>query len=1204
MGRFVHLHNHTEFSLLDGIAKIKKLVEVAAGRGDGAVAITDHGNMYGVLQFYKTCLEKQIKPIIGCEFYCCHDREAKSGRPDTAHLILLAKNDIGYHNLLKLQTVAYLEGFYYKPRIDYKALEKRCEGLICLSGCLAGHIPQMLLSGNETGAEELAVKLRDMFAPGDFYIELQNHGLPEQIEILPKLYNLAKKIGVKVVATNDCHYIAREDAEMQDVLLCVQMGKQIDDPDRMKFTGSEFYVKSYDEMLEAMKGFEESLATTIEIADKCDVTIRSKAHGEIHDVKIDDKYILPASKNFIPTYKTDNGQENFEFLQDQTYKGIVKKYGEITPALKERADYELKVIHDQGFVDYFLVVWDYVNYAREHDIPVGPGRGSGAGSLVAYAISITLVDPIKYDLIFERFIHKERVSMPDFDVDFCMDRRMEVVEYVRQRYSPTNVSMIVTFGTMAAKNAIRDVARVLRMPYSEVDKLTKPIPAKLPDGIKKPPVLKYYFGTTGKEEDKRFIIPELRKIFDEDEFVRKVVSMAIKLEGSPRNCSTHAAGVLIAPGPVDDYVAVSKNGEDVSTQANMIELEELGLLKMDFLGLRTLTDIDKAIKMIKKNKGIDVDFYAMDYNDPEIYSLIGSGNTEAIFQLESGGMKKFMAELKPTSLEDIIAGISLYRPGPMDSIPKYIHNKEHPDEIVYEDPCLENILNVTYGCIVYQEQVMKVVQVMAGFNLGQADNVRRIMSKKKKDKMVYEKEKFINGWEDPKGISSIPGAIKKGISKEVAEKVWGEMESFASYAFNKSHAAAYAYLSYQTAYLKRYHLVEFLCAVINNRINNIDEIKHYCLYAKTEKIDILPPDVNKSETYFSTENGAIRFGLAGLKNVGIGVVEGIIKERTEHGEFKSFEDFVSRVPTQAQNKKCLESLIFAGAFDSFKAYRSQLMQIYEMIVDRVAKDKKSISTGQFSLFDGSFDGVISQKPVELPNIKEFSLQTKLKFEKDIVGLYISGHPLDQFIDKMSSYNFDSRMLETEKEDEIDDQAQVEETTNEDSLADGTNVICGGIIVEIKKVLTRASKSEMAILTIEDLYGNFEAMLFPKQYERYGQVLEEDMIVSLRGKYSKRDGQSAIILAENITICKKEEESPQSENEKPATQKLCLRFDMQDADFLEKITSILSAYQGESEVLIQSSKEKKLYKLKYLVRICDPLLAELEGKLSKEDIKVI
>ena len=1094
MKPFVHLHLHTEYSLLDGATKIEDVIDEAVKRGYKAVAVTDHGNMYGALKLYEGCLKAGIKPIIGCEFYICHDRFNKTGKGDIGHIVLLAKNNEGYQNLLKLSGIAAKEGYYYKPRIDYKALKEHSNGLICLSACLAGHIPQLILEDKYEEAKKFALELSSYFADGDFYLEIQNHGIPEQIKVLNALDKMSKETGIELVATNDVHYLKKEDAEIQDVLLCVQMQKTIDDPTRMKFSTQEFYYKTYEEMLEALPGYERALDITNEIADKCDVVIRNKAHGDIRG--IDSKYVLPANENFIPYYQAPDGKDNYQFLREMTYDGLKKKYGEpLTQEIIDRAEKELTIINEQGFVEYFLVVWDYVHHARTHGISVGPGRGSGAGSIVAYAISITLVDPLKYDLFFERFINKERVSMPDFDVDFDFDKRADIIEYVKQKYSPENVASIGTFGTMAAKNAIRDVARVLKVPYAMADKLSKLIPAKLPDGIKKPPVLKYYFGKTGKPENEKYIIPELKRIYEEDDMLRKVIDIAIKLEGMPRNMSTHACGILIAPHAVDTYVPLMRNGEDISTQYSMIDLEHLGLLKMDFLGLRTLTDIDKACQYVKEDKGIEIDFYSkdMDYNNPDVYKMLGEGRTEAVFQLESGGFKKFMKELKPDCLEDIIAGVSLYRPGPMAYIPKYVQNKHNPSLVTYAHPCLEPILNVTYGVIVYQEQVMQVCQAMGGYSLGQADNVRRIMGKKKKDQMVFEKEKFINGWEDPAGKKSIPGAVKLGVPKEIAEDVFGQMEAFASYAFNKSHAAAYAFLTFQTAYLKCYHEVELLTAVINNRINNADEIKHYITYAKKEKYNIYPPDINKSKAFFSVENGGIRYGLSGLKGVGVGVIQLIIDEREKNGKYKNFQDFISRSDQQVLNKKCLESLIFGGAFDCFGYSRSQLCAVYDIMIDKVVKDRKSKATGQFSIFDAfgpqeQSKDIAEFDTIKIPDIKEFSKNAKLKFEKDVLGIYLSGHPLDDYLEYFDDFNLTSEMLtaesDAEQDDIIDDGEQEQEITYASNITDGMSVTCGGLVTEIKKVYTKNGNKEMCIIKLEDLYGTLELMLFPAIYDRY------------------------------------------------------------------------------------------------------------------------
>lgn len=1187
MKDFAHLHVHTEYSLLDGATKIDEIIKECKDRGYTAVALTDHGNMYGAINFFETCLKNSIKPIIGCEFYICQDITKKEGKADLGHLILLAKNNTGYKNLMKLNSIAFVEGFYYKPRIDYKTLEQYKEGLICLSACLAGHIPQLILQRRFDEADALAYKMKEMFHD-DFYLEIQNHGIPEQIEVLNYLEKLSEKSGIKLVATNDVHYLRKEDAEAQDVLLCVQMNKQFDDPDRMKFSTDEFYFKTYEEMAEALPGYENALDTTLEIANKCDVVIKSKSHGDIKG--IDQRYVLAPSENYIPDYKVE-GMTAYEYLRKMTFEGLKRIYGDYDDVIKKRAEMELQIIHDQGFVEYFLVVWDYVAYAKSQGIPVGPGRGSGAGSIVAYSIGITMVDPMKYDLLFERFINKERISMPDFDIDFCYDRRLEVVEYTRRKYGADHVAMIVTFGTMAAKNAIRDVARVLRMPLSQVDKITKQIPLKLPDGIKKPPVLKYYFGTTGKPENDKFIIPDLKNIYEEDDFVKRVINLAIKLEGTPRNTSMHAAGVLISPDKVDEFVPLAKNGEDVTTQYNMIELEHLGLLKMDFLGLRTLTDIDKAIKMVKSIEGIDIDFYNMSYDDQNVYNLISSGNTEAIFQLEGGGMKRFMKDLKPDCLEDIIAGVSLYRPGPMDSIPRYIEGKKNPENIVYDHPCLEPILNVTYGCIVYQEQVMQIFQVMGGYTFAQADNVRRIMGKKKKELMPIEKQKFIYGTPDENGKPGIPGALKLGVSQEVAEKVFGEMESFASYAFNKSHAAAYAYLSYQTAYLKCYHEVEFLAAVINNRINNLDEIKKYLLYAKKEGIEVLPPDINHSFALFNVENKNLRFGLGGLKNVGVSVIESIIKEREQNGEFKDFMDFISRVDNLALNKRCLESLILSGAFDCFNKYRSQLMNVYDLAVERTMRDRKSKASGQFSLFDTDQFQLENFGELDYPNIKEFSKETKLKNEKEVVGIYLSGHPLDDYLDKFDSFTLSSDMLL--KNDELEES---EEEMNYE-FEDGACFRCGGLITEINRKTTKSNK-EMAFLKVEDLMGNMEIMLFPNMFARYKNELKEDQMATITGKISIKD-EGITLIADNITFWQKKNENIQAENKNHGA--ICLIFDTDNENLKKEILSITGEFDGNDDLYFKSSITNKTFKCSKSTRINDNLINDMIGILGVENV---
>lgn len=1195
MGDFVHLHVHTEFSLLDGIARINKLVDITKERGYSAVAITDHGNMYGTLQFFEECIKAGIKPIIGCEFYICHDLHKKQGKDDIGHIILLAKNNKGYHNLMKLNEIAFCDGFYYKPRIDYETLAQHSEGVICLSACLAGHIPSLIMQRRFDEADALALKLKGMFAEGDFYLEIQNHNIPEQKIVNQYLAEMSKKFNIKMVATNDVHYLYKEDAKMQDVLMCVQMGKYLDDTDRLKFSTDEFYLKTYEEMMDAMQGFEEAVANTVEIAEKCEVVIQTKSLGEIPSV--DAKYKLPASKNYIPVYTTSTGEEPYEFLRRISYEGLHKNYKEVTQDLIDRLEMELQIIKEQGFVEYFLIVWDYIHYAESQGIPVGPGRGSGAGSLVAYCSGITKIDPIRYSLFFERFINKERVSMPDFDVDFCMDRRGEVIEYVKRRYGVDHVAGIGTFGCMQAKNAIRDVGRVLRTPNPDVMKITKLIPSKLPDGIKKPPVLKYYFGTTGKPENDKYIIPELRELYDNDENIKRIADMAIKLEGVPRNTSQHACGVLIAPEPVANFVPVAKTDNERVTQYSMIELEHLGLLKMDFLGLRTLTDIKKACDYIYQSYGKKIDFYSMSYDDPKVFEMLAEGKTDAVFQLESAGFKKFMKELKPTCLEDIIAGVSLYRPGPMDSIPKFVRNKQNPDEVVYDDPCLEDILDVTYGCIVYQEQVMKIVQVMAGYSLGQADNIRRIMGKKQVDKIDKEREKFINGWEDPEGKKSIPGAVKLGHDAKVADKIFNEMKEFAKYAFNKSHAAAYAHVTYQTAYLKCYYETEFITAILNDRITNADDIKKYVSFARSEGIEVLPPDINKSLTYFNVENKAIRFGLGGLKHVGTALTDSIIKEREENGQFKSFDDFINRAVQVGVNKKAIECLILSGAFDCFGHARSQYMAVYEKLVERAIKDKKSNQLGQMSFFGE--DKLVDT--TDYPDIKEFNKKTLLKYERDIIGVYMSGHPLQDYVKRFDNYTLTSDMLSSNSQDEIgeDDEYSEEQNTNESNLQDGQPFVCGGIITEVNKKRSKSGR-EICYMKLEDLKGTLEITFFSNAFAKYRSIIEEDNLVTIKGRINIRDGMPPSPVGEVVILWKDEEENATKAKLK---QRLCLRFDTKNPDIYSKVKNSISSYPGETPVVIKCSSSNKVFNYQQQVRINNYLLNELRGIIGNENIVV-
>ena len=1181
MKDFVHLHVHTEYSLLDGAARIKKLVKVCKEYGMSACAITDHGNMYGSVAFFDACEDAGIKAIFGCEFYVCDDLTVKQGKSKLSHLVLLAKNEEGYYNLCKLNSIAFADGFYYKPRIDYKTLEKYSNGLVCLSACLAGDIPQLILKRQYDEAEKLVVWFKTLFKE-DFYLELQNHGLEEQIIVNEKLREYAKKFNIKTVATNDAHYIYKEDSEMQDVLMCVQMGKTLDDPDRMKFPNSEFYIKTYDQMAEVFPNDLDALDTTNEIAEKCNFKL---TYGH---------YMYP---KFTPV----TGQTPDEYFRDLIEEGLKRRYDVITPEIRDRAEYEIATISRLGYVEYYLIVWDYINAARNKGISVGPGRGSGVGSIVAYAIGITDVDPIKYGLFFERFLNPERVSAPDFDVDFEDSRRGEVFEYVKEKYGEERICKIITFGTMAAKNAIKDVARVLRMPYSEVNRITK----AMPNNIKGGDIIKKCFGLYHpKEGDKDYGtvygVPELMELYNNNFEVKRVIDIAIKIEGSPRQTGIHACGVIIGGDVLDKHIPLAKNGDIITSQYVGGELEHLGLLKMDFLGLRNLSDIKQAIDLIKENHGVEINFDKHDYADPEVYKLISTGNTKAIFQLESSGFQKFMRELQPTSLEDIIAGVSLYRPGPMDSIPMFIKNKHNPEGITYISPVMEPILNVTYGCIVYQEQVMKIVQELAGYTLGRADSVRKMMGKKKLKDLQKEREVFLNGCPAENGKAGVDGVLKRGIDKDVANKLWDEMEKFGSYAFNKSHAAAYAHVSYQTAYLKTYYEPEFLTAVLNNRISIIDEVKNYITYAKQEKIEVLPPDINKSETMFSVKNNKIRFGLAALKGVGVSVIDTIINERKQNGDFKNFGDFINRFDTSVLNKRCLDSLILSGAFDCFGVKRSQLMQVYPNLIDRANADRKTRAMGQFSLFDTVLKSDVVND-VQYPNIPEFDEQTKLKLEKEVVGVYISGHPLSNYVNTFKEYNLTSDMLEVEENDAetVNDDNEEEEQVFE-GVTDGMEVTCGGIITEIKKLLSKRDNKEMAFVKIEDLYGIIELMFFPQSYAKFKKEINIDSLVTIHGKLSLRSGEKPCVMVDKVTpwVLNK---NTQEVNEK-SIPTLYLKYDISNIALHDDIYKTLETYPGFSPV-VAVDLNGKAFKLNLKINANSFLLSELHAYIPDEYIKL-
>jgi len=1186
MGNFVHLHVHSEYSLLDGAARIDRLVKKCVEYGMPAVAITDHGNMYGSITLFDACKKAGIKPIFGCEFYVADDLTVKQGKSKNSHLVLLAKNRTGYLNLCELNTIAFRDGFYYKPRIDYKTLEKYKEGVVALSACIAGDVPQYILNREYEKAEELIVWFKEQFGD-DYYLEIQNHGMEEELEVNKKLREYAKKYNIKLVATNDVHYINRDDAEMQDVMMCVAMGKTVDDPNRLKFPSDEFFFKTYEEMAKIFPDDLPALEATLEIAEKCNYSFEEDNIDK-------NMYMFPP---FVPP----DGKSCPDYLWELVDAGVERRYGGYTPEIRERVDREMGVIIKQGFAQYFLTVRDYCNAAKEMGVPVGPGRGSGAGSVVAYCVNITDIDPFKFDLLFERFLHTERVTAPDFDVDFADDRRQDVIDYVRNKYGADKVVKIITFGTMAAKNAVKDVGRTLGVPYSELDKVTKIIP-NLP--AKHHDVLQKAFGFYHpKEGDKDFgtnyAVPELVEMYNSNKDIKRVIDIAMKIEGMPRQCSTHACGVVIACDSIDKFMPISRNGEDLTTQYSMTDIERLGHLKMDFLGLRNLNDISKAIQYVYENHGVKLDFNKLGYADPGVYKLLSSGNTKAIFQVESGGFQKFLKELKPTSIEDITAGVSLYRPGPMDSIPRYVHNKHNPQDVVYDHPILEPILNVTYGCIVYQEQVMRIVQDMAGYTLGQADMIRRMMGKKKLEAMQKEKTVFLYGKPAENGKPAIDGAVKRGVSEEIASKIWGEMESFASYAFNKSHAAAYSLITYQTAYLKCYYEPEFLTAVLNNRITNADEIKNYINHAKDENIEVLPPDINKSFTYFSVKDNKIRFGLAAIKGIGEAVCDLIVEERTRNGEFKDFGDFVSRCWQFNINKRLIEGMIFAGAFDSFGVKRSQLNAIYEQAFKQVAEVKKRTSLGQISFFGE--DEIVD---IKYPNIPEYDSFEKLKKEKEVIGIYISGHPLDAYRDKFSAYTFNSSMFEEVGDDEMSGDGVEEEGTERvemsASVSDGQSIISGGVITAVNKRYTKVGNKPMAILELDDLYGSYEVMVFNKLYELYKEELDQDKIVTVEGKVSLRDGERGIIIAEKLKFWNDAQSAP-VEQSQDSTKKLYLRYDLENARVHNEVVGLLGKHKGNSCVYVQSNGS--LYDIDMKINITPSVVTELEYLLGTQNIKV-
>ena len=1158
MSDFVHLHIHSEFSLLDGANRIKDLPVRAKELGMKAMAITDHGVMYGVIDFYKACKKEGIKPIIGCEVYVASrtrfDKEAQDKK--YYHLILLAKNNKGYQNLSKLVSLGFTEGYYYKPRIDLEILEKYHEGIICLSGCLAGAVSQAILNGNIEEAENVAKWHHNVFGE-DYYLEIQNNGVKEQVMVNQKIIQIARRLNIPIVATNDAHYLKKEDAYNHEVLLCIQTGKRITDEDRMRFETDELYVKSPEEMSEYFKNFPDAIENTVKIAEKCNVEFEF-GHTILPNYDVPEEYAT-----------------HYDYFKKLCDDGIKKRYGENpSQEILDRAAYELKIISQMGYVDYYLIVWDYINYAKSVGIPVGPGRGSGAGSILAYAIGITDIDPMKYNLLFERFLNPERISMPDFDVDFCYERRGEVIDYVERKYGKDHVSQIITFGTMSARMVIRDVGRALDMPYAECDKLAKMIPNELHITIKK-----------AMEQNK-----ELRDLYESDDEIHKMLDIAMALEGMPRQASTHACGIVITKEPVDTYVPLYVRDGQISTQFIMTTLEELGLLKMDFLGLRTLTVIQDAIDLVKENRGIDVEF-DKDMNDPKVYKLWQNGESIGIFQFESQGMTNFMKELKPDCLEDIIAG--LYRPGPMDQIPRYISNKKNPDNAEYTHPSLIPILNVTYGCMVYQEQVMQIVRDLAGYSLGRADLVRRAMGKKKLDVMAKEREYFIHGQADENGNVVIKGCIRNGIDEASANKIFDEMAEFAKYAFNKSHAAAYAVVSYRTAYLKAYYPEEFMAATLNSFLGNLDKIPMYIDECKRLNIDILKPDINKSFTKFTVDNGKIRFGLGSVKNVGIAAVNAIVKEREENGNYESFTDFCERMKNEAVNKKCIESLIRAGAFDQFEQTRATLLASFESILDTIQDTSRKSFAGQVTMFDlAAPEDNVNELKYSFNEQKEFSEKDLLSMEKEMLGIYISGHPLEKLREQIErETNVNSMKLNelANLQSTVLDEGEFIARKNE--YKDGQFVKYAGIITNVKKKYTK-NNTIMAFVTVEDLYGTVEIIVFENCYQEASKYLVEESIVMVEGRLSIREDDEPKIVARTI--------KPFGDN----TQKI-LTIDINGMDELQKdkLRGLIRFFHGERNNMPVQIMEDGDIKPCGGIYLTDEILKEFEETVGKERIEI-
>ena len=1147
---FTHLHVHTEYSLLDGSNKIKEYVARVKELGMNSADITDHGVMYGVIDFYREAIAAGINPILGCEVYVApnsrFDRETGGGEDRYYHLVLLAENNQGYANLMKIVSKGFVEGFYYRPRVDMEVLRQYHEGIIALSACLAGEVQRYLVRGMYEEAKEAALKYRDVFGEGNYFLELQDHGIPEQKLVNQQLVRMSRELEIDLVATNDVHYTYEEDAASHDILLCIQTGKKLADEDRMRYEGGQYFVKSPEQMQELFAYVPQALENTQKIADRCHVEIE-----------------FGVTK--LPKFDVPSPYTSWEYLNKLCYEGIEKRYGDQAEELKGRLEYELSVIQKMGYVDYFLIVWDFIRFAREHDIMVGPGRGSAAGSIVSYTLGITQLDPIRYNLLFERFLNPERVSMPDIDIDFCFERRQEVIDYVVRKYGKDRVVQIVTFGTMAARAVIRDVGRVMDMPYALCDTIAKMVPQEL--NI-----------TIDKALD---MSQELRTMYENDAQVHELIDMSRRLEGLPRHTSMHAAGVVISQKAVDEYVPLSRASDGtITTQFTMTTLEELGLLKMDFLGLRTLTVIQNAVKLAEKSSSKKIIMEEIDYDDKAVLDSIGTGKTEGVFQLESAGMKSFMKELKPRSLEDIIAGISLYRPGPMDFIPQYIRGKDHPEEITYDCPQLEPILEPNYGCIVYQEQVMQIVRDLGGYTLGRSDLVRRAMSKKKAAVMAKERQNFVYG--NPE--EGVPGCAANGIDEKTANKIFDDMTDFAKYAFNKSHAAAYAVVSYQTAYLKYYYPVEFMAALMTSVIDNPNKVAEYILTCRQMKIGILPPDINLGESSFSVDGNNIRYGLSAIKSIGRPVIDAVVEEREAHGAYKSIVDFIERVSGKEVNKRTIESLIKSGALDGLGGTRKQLMQVYAGIVERVASEKKSSISGQMSLFDLMGEEEKKEYEIQMPDVGEFDKEQILAFEKEVLGIYISGHPLEKY-----------EALWRRGISNVTADFALDEETGVSKVQDNSTAIVGGMITGKTIKYTKTNKT-MAFLTIEDLVGTVEVIVFPKDYEKNSQMLTLDRKVFVRGRVSCEEDKPSKLICEKIWPF---EEVPQE---------LWVQFaDMKEYQEKEQeLFGVLRHSEGKDHVAIFVRSERAVRRLgdNWTIKADEEMIEKLSGIFGKENVKVM